>query len=1700
MAVLLTQASLRDDLPGIDGTVVAVDEIWAGLDTKDQDPPGYPADPANLSHVIYTSGSTGRPKGVAVCGAGVVKLQHWARSVFNLKAGDGVLASTSICFDLSVFEIFGTLASGAAVILADNALHLASLEARQRVTLINTVPSAMVELLRLEAVPASVRTVNLAGEPLRATLVKQIYQLGSVRGVYNLYGPSEDTTYSTFGLMQSSISPNIGRPLAGKAVYLVDAFMNLIPAGVAGELCLGGHGLARGYLGRAGLSAQRFVPDPFSGKSGARLYRTGDLARLLPNGELDFLGRLDHQVKLNGFRIELGEIEAVLDQFDTVAESVLMVRRDGNGAQRLTAYIRLVVTADQTAFSIQPLRDYLKSKLPGHMIPGAFVVLEEFPLTPNGKLDRAAFPAPDGSTALADRGFTPPTTETQKRLAVLWEDILGVAQIGVHDHFFERGGHSLLATRVVSHIRQRFQRDLPLSVFFQMPTIAEQAAYLDDTAAIVPSAEAVQPAPARGGRPLSASQLRLWILQRYQPTSGLYNMPGSIRVKGALDRNALCRALEQLSSRQPSLRTVFRMGEADLPEQVVLDTMTPHFTYSDESGTQTADLKRLINREAEKPFDLESGPLFRAHLMKRGEDDHVLLFIIHHIVSDGWSQNLLLRDWMALYGWEGGGVPAGLPDLDMSYLDFSVWQRNWLESDSGAEALNYWRHKLHDAPWTLELPLDYVRPPVRGTRGADLELELEADTYAQISALARERGGGAYMTLLAAFGVLLSRLAGQETVLVGSPIANRNRVETENLVGFFVNTLVLRMDTAPDLSFRQFLDQVRDTTQEAYTHQDVPFEKLLEVLNPERDLSRTPLVQVFFNMLNIPEMDQTSTGDLALETFDGADELTANFDITLYVKERDGRLFLRLVYATDLFEPEHMRSFIHQYAHVLRQVGRDPDRPLADYSLVPPLDVNRLPNPADSLNGDWCQSIHDRLTLNAVRQPEAIALWDGATSWTYADVEKASNRLARHLRDQGVDSGDRVVIYAHRSAPLVVAVMGVLKAGAVFMCMDPAYPEQRLLDCMEPAAPTAAVRVQAAGPLPPRVARLVDGMCTEVVLGPGRQTTPDLAALDASPLQLPVGPHDIAYISFTSGSTGKPKGIEGRHGSLTHFMDWQVKTFALRQSDCFSLCSGLAHDPLQRDIFTAFWVGGRIAIPDGSEMGNPGWLAAWMAEAGVTVTHLTPAMGQILTDGVEAGGLPALRRAFFVGDVLTRAEVSALRQSAPNVEVVNFYGSTETQRAVGYHFVEEADMQAGRVRESIPLGRGVEDAQLLVLNAQGRPAGVGEVGEIHLRSHFLAGGYLDNASLTAEKFIQNPFRDDPRDRLYRTDDRGSYLANGEVIFQGRADQQVKVRGYRVELKEIEAALLRCEKVRDVCVVQRADFGKRLAAYIVGDVDKTALRTYMLETLPEFMVPSAFIPLQKIPLTPNGKLDRRALPAVTFEDLGVTGRQAAPQTDAEKAIVHIWCEVLGLERVGVNDSFFDLGGNSLLATRVMSRIHGRFSINPPLRTFFEGPTIAQLARVVSQTRAETEGPPRLEKAPRGSAVPLSLSQKRLWVMYLADPDSPLYNISMALKVSGPFQPETLQTCFNTMLSRHEILRARFVDRDKGGEQTFVETPDLDIPIVNLEGEAGETTLKTHLDTLAREPFDFERRCAGSVARVQAKRHPTCDFLQCSPHHF
>ncbi|MET7831103.1 amino acid adenylation domain-containing protein, partial [Streptomyces sp. NPDC005386] len=1660
--VLLTDRAMRDRGLPVAPVTVAVDDDaeLAGLPVSD---PGIESRPEQLAYVMYTSGSTGRPKGVAVTHRDVLDLV--VDSMFEPGAHERVLMVIPYAFDPSIYGLWVPLLNGGRTVITPegdlSVATLARLITQEAITALDV--SAGLFQVMAEEDPgcfAGAREVITGGDVVSPTAVRRVLDHCPDIVVRSAYGPTETTLYATqhpwTGDGELPAPLPIGRPLDDMRAYVLDETLSLVPAGATGELYLAGAGLARGYFGRPDLTAERFVADPY-GPAGSRMYRTGDLARCSGEGVLEFLGRADDQVKIRGFRIELGEIETVLSRAPGVSQVAVIAREDQPGAKRLVGY----VVADPgrgEQVDVESLRVHAAGLLPEFMVPSVLVVLDRLPLTTNGKLDRRALPAPDlPATAGAGRG---PRTPREEILCGLFAEVLGVPTVGIDDDFFALGGHSLLATRLASRIRSALGAELVVGTVFEAPTVAALADRVAEAGVARPALTAMT-RPER--MPLSPAQNRLWFLDKLEETSATYNLPLVVRLSGRLDRAALRAALEDVVDRHESLRTVFPEDAQGVPFQLVLPATRAMRDFA-VVETDEAALPGEISARAGERFDLAVDPPVRFRLFALSATEHVLFLLTHHIASDGWSLAPLTRDISRAYAARCAGAGPSWSALPVQYADYTLWQRELLGAEEDPHSLvsgqlAFWTQALAGIPDQLELPYDHPRPKVASHRGDTASFELDAELHQRLIDLSRTHQASLFMVVQAAFAALLSRLGAGNDIPVGTPVANRTDEAMGDLVGFFVNTLVVRTDTTGDPSFRQLLARVREVSLKAFAHQDVPFELVVNELNPVRSPAQHPLFQVLLAMqnnasvrLDLPEL----TADVRLGDTD-----VAKFDLTLELFEQhaeedvpDG-ISGRLGYALDLFTADTAQRIAACFKRLLAAVAADPDLSLSRIDLLSPEEHRRLVVERNDTAVPYADNttLHRMVQEQAARTPDAPAVLCGAEELTYGELDARANRLAHHLIARGVGPEQLVPICVERGFDAVVAVLGVLKAGAVYVPLNHEFPvhqiEFMVADVHAPLVVTQAHLQERLGATSAERV-LMDQDWHEIATRP--DTDPDV----------PVGPEGLAHVIFTSGSTGTPKGVMIEHRSLCRIVDSDL--FAgLGPGDVVAQPSSFSWDAFTFECWPALTSGAAMAVMNKEVLLDAATLKAALRRRKVTMMWLTaPLLRQHLQDCPDL--LAGVTSVFYGGEAIDRPAVDALVDGpwAPE-RLIHGYGPSEATVFTTSYRVDRNTPRDGQ----IPIGRPVANTEVFVMDENGVLVPPGVPGELWVGGPGLARGYWNRPELTAERFIKHPFSDDPQARVYRSGDVVRWRADGQLEFVGRVDDQVKIRGLRVELGGIESVLGRFPGLAEVAVVVREERqgDKRLVAYVVAETgsegpDADDLRAHVGGLLPEFMVPSAFVVLDRLPLTTNGKLDRRALPAPVYET-EVGGR--GPRTVQEEILCGLFAEILGVPAVGIDDDFFDLGGHSLLVTRLAGRIRSVLGIELVVRTVFEAPTVAALADRVAEAGVAR---PALTAMPRPERIPLSPAQNRLWFLDKLEETSTTYNVPVAFRIVGELNADVLEQALSDVVARHESLRTVFQEVDGSPVQVILD-----------KDAAG---VKLHHVSCGADELDRELREAGQYA--------------------
>jgi amino acid adenylation domain-containing protein len=1337
----------------------------------------------------------------------------------------------------------------------------------------------------------------------------------------------------------------IGNPIANTEIYILDEQQRPCAVGVAGELYIGGAGVGRGYLNRPELTAEKFIQHSFNEERNARLYRTGDWARLSENGQIEFAGRRDQQVKLRGFRVELGEVEVALIKHPAIRECAVVASDENNAEKKLIAYF----VPSGEAPIMGELRRFLSDQLPDYAIPSAFVELADLPLSANGKVNRLALPRIKSERPQMSVAFVPPRNEIEDRLATIWKEVLALPKIGVHDNFFELGGHSLLAARIVSRIRREFNIEFPLRAMFDGPTVAQLAAHLATPGAqhVYP---AIKPAERNGTAPLSFTQQQFWLLDQTGHRAA-YNVCTAVKIGGALDTQRLRKALEQIVARHDVLRTNISL-EQGTPVQEISLAMPIDLRISVltelSALEREAEMNRLLAAETAEVFDLSQGPLFRTHLLSFSHDDHVLLCTFHHIIYDGWSAGLLLRELAAFY--EGSNTALStLPGLPIQYADFARWQRQWLQGTTLERQLDYWRRQLANAS-ALNLPTDYARPATSSFKGARQSVTLPQSLSRSLQAMSRNEDATLFMTLMAAFQTLLFRYSGQEDITVGAPVAGRTMIETENLIGSFVNTLALRGDLAGNPSFREFLSRVRETVLGAFSHQELPFEKLVEELNPERGVNRTPLFQVMFAFQNTPTTD-TSVSELELTPLK-LKSSAAKFDLTLEVEEQTEGLVVTIEYSTDLFAPETISRILAHFQTLVAGAVKDPLQRIADLPLLSQTEREQQLVEWNDTHADFPidARVHRLFEAQVVKAPDAIAAEFQGEQLTYRELNRRANQLAHYLRKLGVGPEVLVGICIERRLEMLVSLLGVLKAGGGYVPLDPKYPRERTAFMIEDAGLSLVLTQQSlSADIPAVKAQL---LCID-------QAGTTLAQESFENPVTEVAANNLAYLIYTSGSTGNPKGVMIEHRALAHFTAVAAAEYSIKPWDRVLQFASLSFDLSVEEIFPALTQGATIVMRTDAMISSARDFLQCCEQWKVSVLDLPTAYWHELVDAVDLLNLrvPKCVRLVIIGGEKALPERVILwkQKMGDRVRLMNTYGPTETTVATTMYDVRSE----GEIRRSqnVSIGRPIPNTTAYILDEFLNPVPIGVAGELHIGGAGMARGYINRPDLTAQKFITNPFSDRPNSKLYKTGDLVRYRADGNIEFLGRVDHQIKIRGFRVELEEIEQTLRQHAGVNDcVVVLCEDDNDKRLVAYVVGREQTrpaaSELRNFLKAKLPSYMVPAAFEAIGALPVMTNGKIDRRALPSPQSRTEIEEGF-AAPRTPIEELLAATWREVLKLEQIGIHDNFFDLGGHSLLAAKVVSNVRTALEVEFGMVDVFQAPTIASLAELLSPRAMQRE---------------------------------------------------------------------------------------------------------------------------------------------------
>jgi len=1604
--------------------------------------------PDDIVYVLYTSGSTGKPKGVPIRHSSLTNFLGSMEKSPGISEKDTLLAVTTLGFDIAALEIFLPLVTGSQLVVTTHDVsldgeQLARLIHEHDVTIMQATPATWRLLLNAGWTGSSALKILCGGEALDSSLAQQLF--GCCQELWNLYGPTETTIWSGAlkidkRVLDQGVIP-IGLPIDNTQFYVLDEQHRQVPIGISGELYIGGLGLSPGYWNREELTTERFVEvDSLEFEGSAQrnfLYKTGDRVRYRENGTLDYLGRLDNQIKLRGFRIELGEIETRLAQHPDVEQAIAMVSTRDN--PQLVAYLTLTheaSTFDANAEIRQPLNEWVGQQLPTYMVPTGYKILEAFPLTPNGKIDRRSLPAFQQSRTAVQ----PPQTPQEKLVASIWENILGTDSINLSDSFFELGGHSLLATRVIAQIRQTFEIDVPLRSLFEYPTLSAFTAHIAQS-----QSQPLPNIPRTDQLILSHAQQRQWLMAQLAPNSSAYTIPIAIRLTGALSLESLQESIAQVIARHDILRTVYPAidGIAEPAILTATDSIYPVLQADDlahlEQKERRDKVSQIIRDLSQEPFDLAEGPLWRSQLLRLGDREHIIIFTFHHIVIDGWSIDVFLKELTTFYQAHQTGEKLEniLPPLSVRYSDYAAWQHSLDLSDQ----LTYWKEQLSDIEPLLTLPTDFPRPAEPATAGASYEFRLSQAETAALQRLSQQNGVTLFMTLLAALKVLLHRYSGISDLAIGTPVANRQQAELEGIIGLFVNTLVIRTQLDNNPRFTDLLGEVRSVTLAAYSHQDLPFEQLIDALDIPRSQSHTPLVQVML-ALQSDELNEISLPDLSFSPIP-VESTTAKFDLTLDIRETEKGLTGRWEYRTDLFSAETIHRLAGHFRTLLKALPKKGELRLSELPMMSRHELKQLQGWQQDNSVKKAlpkESIHELFETQVSRAPEAIALSYHQTELTYQALNNKANQLAHYLHQQGVKLETPVGIWATRSHSTIVAILAILKAGGTYVPLDPTYPVERLTWIVKDTQMALLISDSPEVPVPPSLQStlpIVDLSNLTAELSELSSTNLSDASSEITLPQVP--PTSLAYILYTSGSTGRPKGVCTPHQGVTRLV-CTPNYVTLTSDDVLLQAAPLTFDASTFEIWGALLNGGKLVLLSAQSPSLQA-LGDVISSEKITTLWLTAGLFNLMVDH-QLESLRSVRQLLAGGDVLSVSHLRTALKALKQIRLINGYGPTEGTTFTCCHTITATDLDT-----TVPIGYPLPHTQIYVLDADLQRVPAGIPGELYIGGAGIARGYLNQPALTAERFIPNPFYDVRQQSaadsfyLYKTGDRVRYRADGALEYLGRIDQQVKIRGFRIEPGEIEAALENHPAIQQVTVVVNGKGAeqKRLVAYLESDeetIEPLELRQFLLEKLPDYMVPSRFMWIESMPLTLNGKIDRKTLPEPEWSNQGDAQSSesgALPQTAIEKKLAEIFSAFLPAESVGLHDNFFELGGDSILAMQIVSRAtQAGLHLEP--RQLFQYQTIAELAKIVQKGQKENQRAV-IDQSPATGSVPLTPIQHWFFEQQLAVPAH--FNQSVCLALPDGFIVEALDKAIAQIYRHHDALRLRFSQTEQGWTQTYAE---------------------------------------------------------------
>ncbi len=1637
-SMLLTQKKLVTKIPLYVQSLTLEDE---SLYTGDSSCLEAGSKPHNLAYIIYTSGSTGKPKGVMLEHSGVVNTLYALKNKYPIQQNDAYLLKTTYTFDVSVSELFGWfMGAGRLVILKPDGekepMEILRAVRKYRVTHMNFVPSMLrVFVQTLEGTtekPETLKYIFSAGEALSLELAESFRHIVPNIRLENLYGPTEATIYATrysLSEQKDGMRITIGKPIENTKAYIVDTKGRTQPIGVVGELCLGGAGLARGYLNRPELTAEKFVDNPF--ELGTRMYRTGDLVRWLPDGNIEFLGRIDHQVKIRGYRIELGEIENKLLSHEAVKETVIISRDDNDGNKYLCAYI----TGDED-IKVSELREYLSNSLPDYMIPSYFIQLEKLPLTPNGKVDRKALPKPEGSI-LTGVEYEAPRNITEEKLVNIWREVLGIDGIGINDSFFELGGHSLKATSLAAKIHKVLNVEIPLREIFEAPTIKGISEYIKDREESIYSS--IEPVKEKEYYEMSSAQKRIYTLQQLEPNSTSYNIPGVVELNGELDTEQLKEAFNKLIQRHEALRTSFEVLEEGLIQKVHSKVK---FNIEEYMAEEDKGIQEIVKGFI-RAFDLSKAPLLRVGLVRVNPNKHILMYDMHHIISDGVSMGILIEEFTQAYAGEE------LTPLRIQYKDFSEWQNKMFKYEKIKAQEEYWLKQFEGEIPVLNLPIDYQRPALQSFEGASEKFEIDKELTKKLRQIARTTGSTMYMVLLSTFNILLSKYSGQEDIVIGSPIAGRPHADMEIIIGMFVNTLAMRNYPSGEKTFNEFLREVKENALEGYDNQDYQLEELVEKLNVSRDFSRNPVFDVMLVLQNM-NMGEAVVKGLKISPHKSENRVS-KFDITMTAVELENNICIGIQYCTKLFSKATIEKMYKHLENIIQSVTENIDIKLSEVEIMTKEERQQILIDFNNTIADYPKdkTIHLLFEEQVARTPDNIAVIYEDDNLTYRELNERANQLARLLRGKGIVSDSIVAIMLERSLEMSIGILAILKAGGAYLPISPDYPKDRIKYMLEDSQVGVLLTQK----------RFMDKFEFKCMINLEDESI--YKGVNTN-LEYISTPRHLAYVIYTSGSTGKPKGVMIEHSSAINRINWMQKKYPLNSTDVILQKTTFTFDVSVWELFWWFFAGARVCflIPGGEK--DPEAIIDAIGKNKATTMHFVPSMLNIFLgfiDGnIETERLSSLRQVFVSGEALNLHQVEDFNRilwSTNGTKLINLYGPTEAAVDVSYF-----DCSTGQSLEVIPIGKPIDNIELYVMDKYNNLMPVGVPGELCIAGVGLARGYINRLELTAEKFVDNPFEFGTR--MYRTGDLARWLRDGNIEFLGRIDHQVKIRGYRIELGEIENKLLSHDAVKETVVIARDDNSgnKYLCAYVVGDKEFTVteLRVHLSKDIPDYMIPSYFIQLDKLPLTSNGKVNTKALPEPDGS-ISTGAEYEVPRNSIEEKLVEIWREVLGVESIGINDNFFELGGHSLKATSLVAKIHKVLNVEVPLKEVFTNPTIKGISEYIKNSEESIYSS--IEPAEEKDYYEMSSSQKRMYIINQMHKESTSYNMTRSLIIEDELNLQKFTEVFTTLVDRHEALRTSFELTEEGFVYKVHKKVNFAVEYSEIEEEQADEKVKSFI---------------------------------------